>query len=420
VSQPEQEEQRRRWRTVSTILVATFVVSLTLLPARVSPSELARRASFWCILGCGNEGLRDLISNVLLFIPVGWVASYWTRPRRALAICLLATILIEGLQATLISGRDSSLRDILSNTVGGATGIGLYLKWARLRWPGATSALRLASASSLAWVLLLGISGLGTRLAPTERPWFGQWTPDLENYTLYPGQVLDVRLNGERPSRSLIPEPIAIRQEMRDGRPWMVLRAVSGPPPRRTALMFGITDDHEEDQLFVGQDRIALLLHLRSAFEAWGLRELIARQPLFPGRTPGDTVTIQAGLANRALTIHSQSGTRQLTTELPLTVGLGWSGLMPFRYPVFNEWVLFNAVWLAGLILPTGYWAGRWSPGRAPALLMLVLVGGLGAVPYLTAAAPTTRPEWLGALLGAVLGCSAGILSRRRAPPAEA
>jgi hypothetical protein len=400
------------------MLVAMFVASLTLVPAPVSHS--AAPQPFLCIVGCGNQGLRDLISNILVFIPVGWVASYWARPRRAIAVCLLSTIVIEALQAIAISGRDSSLRDILSNTAGGATGIWLYFRWARLRWPGTAAALRLALGSGLAWLLLLGLSGFGIQPAPTERPWFGQWAPDFENYAIYPGQVLDVRLNGERPPDSLMPEPIAIRQAMHEARPWMVLRVVSGPQPRRTALMFAIADDQEEGQVFLGQDRIALLLHLRSAFEAWGLRELIARQPLFPGMTPGDTVTIEAGMANRALTIRSQSGTRQLTTELPLTVGLGWSSLVPVRYPVFNEWVLFNAVWLAGLIVPTGYWAGRWSPGRALVLLMVVLVGGLVAVPYLTAAAPTTRPEWIGALLGAAMSWGAGFLSRRRLPPAEA
>jgi len=196
----------------------------------------------------------------------------------------------------------------------------------------------------------------------------------------------------------------------------MVVRLVSGPQPRRIAPIFAVTDDREEDQLFLGQDRIALLLHLRSGFEAWGLRELIARQPLFPGLTPGDTVTIEAGMADRALTIRSRSGIRELTTQLPLTVGLGWSGLMPFRYPVFNEWALFNALWLAGLIGPTGYWAGRWSPGRAVMVLIAVLVGGLVAIPSLTAAAATTRPEWIGAAVGALTGWASGTWSRRHHP----
>ena len=398
--------------------VAVFVAILTLLPAPVSLS--GPEPSFFCVLGCGDQGLRDVISNVLLFIPVGWVASYWVRPRRALAACLVATIMIEGLQATVISGRDSSLRDILSNTAGGAAGVWLYLRWTRLRLPGPTWALRLALGSGFAWLLLLLISGLGVRPAPTDQPWLGQWTPDLENFAIYPGTVLDVSLNGERPPRSLIPEPIAIRQAMREGRPWMVVRAVPGAAPPRAAMMFGIADAQEEDQLFLAQDRVGLLLHVRNSFEVWGLRELIARQLLYPGPTPGDTLTIQAGIADHAIVIRSQSGTRQLITELPLTVGLGWSSLMPFRYPVFNEWALFNAVWLAGLIVPTGYWAGRWSPGRALVLLMVGLVGGLVAVPFLTAAAPTTRPEWIGALLGAALSWGAGFLSRRRVPPAEA
>ncbi len=413
VIHPDQGAQVRGWRAALwTMLVAAIVSSLTLVPAPASPS--AHEPSFLCILGCGNQGLRDLISNVLLFIPVGWVVSYWIRPRRALAVCLLATIMIEGLQGTLISGRDSSLRDILSNTAGGATGIWLHLRWGWLRWPGTAPALRLALGSAFVWLLVLWITGIGVRPTPTERPWFGQWTPDFENYDIYPGQVLDVRLNGERPPTSLMPEPIAIRQAMREARPWMVLRVVSGAEPRRTALMFGITDDREEDQLFLGQDRIALLLHLRNGLESWGLRELIARQPQFPGMTPGDTVTIEAGVADRALVIRTRSGARQLNTELPLTVGLGWSALMPFRYPVYDEWTLFDPLWLAGLILPVGYWFGRAAPRAGLGLTILALVTGLALVPLVAHAAPTTRAEWVGALAGAALGWAAGVWSRRR------
>jgi hypothetical protein len=417
VRYPDQGAQVRGWlAALWTILVAAIVSSLTLVPAPLSPS--AHQASFLCILGCGNQGLRDLISNVLLFMPVGWVASYWVSPRRALAVCLLATITIEGLQGTLISGRDSSLRDILSNTAGGATGIWFHLRWVRLRWPGTTLALRLALGSAFVWLLMLWITGIGVQPTPTERPWFGQWTPDFENYAIYPGQVLDVRLNGERPPTSLMPEPIAIRQAMREARPWMVLRVVSGAEPRRTALMFGITDDREEDQLFLGQDRIALLLHLRNGLESWGLRELIARQPQFPGMTPGDTVTIEAGVADRALVIRTRSGARQLNTELPLTVGLGWSALMPFRYPVYDEWTLFNPLWLAGLILPVGYWFGRAAPRAGLGLTMLALVTGLALVPLLADAAPTTHPEWAGGAAGAALGWAVGLWSRRQRPPA--
>lgn len=407
------------WRAALwTLLVALFVARLTLLPASVEP--LAHLTSFFCILGCGNDGLRDLISNVILFLPVGWVVSCWVRPRPALLICLLVTVFIEGMQVSVISGRDSSLRDILSNTAGGAAGIWGYLHWPRIRWPAPAAARRLALGSACAWLILLWVTALGLRPAPTDRPWYGQWTPDLGNYLVYPGRLLDVDLAGQRPPDGRMPEPVAIRQAMREERPWIVLGTISGAEPRRTALIFGISDDRQQGQLFVGQDRIALLLHLRNRFEAWGLREIIARQPLFPGRNPGDTVTIEAGIAGRALTIHSRSGAAELTTALPLTVGLGWSALMPMLFPVYNEWILLNGLWLAALILPAGYWAGRWSPARAPALLALVLLGGLGIVPYFTHAAPTTHPEWYGAALGAALGWAAGFHSRRRASPAKA
>ncbi len=416
MTQSPPSAQPPRWRaTLWTVLVLLLIARLTLTPSRQSTEY----PSFFCILGCGNQSLRDLLSNILLFIPLGWVLSYWLKPRPALAVCLLLTVAIETLQGVSIPGRDSSFRDILANTAGGGLGIWLYPRWGVIRWPGRRRGLHLALGSGLVVLLVLTLSGIGVAPQGSDLPWFGQWTPDLANFAPYRGTLLDVRLSGERPSRAQLREPVRLRQSMREGNPQVTAQVVSGPPPSGLAVIFGVTDSTRAVQLFLLQGRTILVFQVRTRFESWGLRELQVRLPFFPGRSAGDSASIEAGVSARRLTLLSRSGGREDMATLPLTVGLGWLTMLPFRLPVYLEWVLFNPIWLAGLVVPVGYWAGRSRPRVAPGLLALLLLSGLGGVPYLTSAAPTTGPEWIGAVIGAVLGWSTGVYSRRRVAPAE-
>ncbi|HSB53742.1 MAG TPA: hypothetical protein VLD58_05275, partial [Gemmatimonadales bacterium] len=107
----------------------------------------------------------------------------------------------------------------------------------------------------------------------------------------------------------------------------------------------------------------------------------------------------------------SKGVTREV--RVPETVGLGWNSMAPFRLAISSEWVVFNPIWLAGLVVPLAYWFGRSAPGVGGLLTATALAAGLILIPLITHAAPTTRPEWAGALAGALGGCFFGIRSRR-------
>lgn len=419
VNLPEPRGPAPRWRAVAvTILAVAFVARLTLSPVRVDPNAI--QIPFTCLLNCHIESLRDLLSNVLLFLPLGWALRHWLRPARIVWLCLLASVAIEALQAGVIAGRDSSLRDILSNTAGGALGVWLFDNWRQLRWPTWTSSARFGGYAALIWTGLILASARGTELAPSDRPWYGGWTPDLGLYDRYPGRLLSVELNGWTPPNGLMSEPVPLREAMRRDSFLLTVQVVSGPPSRRAAPIFLATDGVRSDQMFVGQDRRALWLHLRNRFDAWELRGLIVRLPLFPGRTPGDTVRIEAGIGDHTLFLRASTSRERAEVRLPMTVGWGWSTIMPFRYPVYNEWLVMNPLWLGCLIIPVGYWLARARPGAGLAITTGTLVVGLALVPLLTGNAPTTRVEWIGGLCGVALGCGAGAWSRRVAsvPPA--
>jgi VanZ like family len=402
---------------VLSTLTLLFVSCLTLVPAPVMPGQ-KEFAPFLCLFGCGGESVRDAVSNTLLFIPVGWSARYWLRRHGALVLCLVATITIEALQTSVISGRDASLRDVLTNVLGGALGIWLWSNWRSFAWPDRTRSLRLALIGTGGCLSLLVFSGLGMHSTPTSGRWYGNWDPDLPQYARYPGQLLSAGAAGWTPPNGLMPEPVPFRDAMRDNEFSMTVRVVSGPRPASTAAVFGIFDDLEQEQFMIGQDRSALRVHTRTAFEAWGLRGLLVRLPLFPGREPGDSLTVVAGVEGRAWVLRAISRGKSAEVRVPLTVGLGWTGLLPFRYPVADEWLVINPIWLGALVMPIGYWIGRGARAIGIGLLAGVLVGGLVAVPYLARAAPTTSPEWLGAALGMLTGWGLGLLSRRHGPDA--
>lgn len=396
-------------------MAALAVASLTLIPGNVAAGP---STPFFCLLGCDRGGLRDLINNVVLFIAVGWVLRSWLPPRAALATCLAITVGIESLQAVVLVGRDSSLRDILANLGGGAIGIWLYAGWPRLLFATRSSSRRNGAVAAAFWACTLVATAMGLKAAPTARPWFGQWGmgTELRDYAPYRGALLRIAVGDWVPPDTLLPEPNALRLALDRGRALIDVVAVSGPRPPFTAPMFSVTDDQRERQILVGQDRRALRLEVRTRFDTWGLRGLAARLPLFPGRKAGDTVSVRAGIAERRWVIEARSGTEQQATTVPLTVGLGWVALLPIDYPVSNEWIVMNVVWLAALTMPWAYWLSRADPRRAIVWGIGLLGVACGLVPALTGAAPSTVAEWSGSATGGVLGWVLGALSRGRVP----
>lgn len=67
-------------------------------------------------------GLLNLVGNVLMFMPVGFLIPLATRSgfRRALAACVAISVAVELLQLTL--ARSFDVDDVLLNTIGGGLG----------------------------------------------------------------------------------------------------------------------------------------------------------------------------------------------------------------------------------------------------------------------------------------------------------
>src|ERR1700688_4690962 len=107
----------RRIGGALTIASLAAILFATLLPASGEPV-----ASHLCLV-CGTVGAVDFILNVLLFVPLGVGLALCGFPAsRAILVMGLLSISIETAQLLVIPGRDATLGDVLTNTLGGALG----------------------------------------------------------------------------------------------------------------------------------------------------------------------------------------------------------------------------------------------------------------------------------------------------------
>ena len=146
-----------------------FIAALTLTPApghaQLSPT---------CLV-CGMRGVADAVLNVFLFMPLGLALAYRGLDLlRAVPLGAALSIAIE-LAQLFIPGRDSSLGDVVTNTLGTAAGV---LAW-RLAPPLFAWIQRrarvLAVAVPLATVAGLALGALLLRPALPERGYVPAW-----------------------------------------------------------------------------------------------------------------------------------------------------------------------------------------------------------------------------------------------------
>ncbi|MGE4549160.1 MAG: VanZ family protein [Intestinibacillus sp.] len=113
------------------ILVLTSVI-LFKLPFYSGKSDVIRVINLIPFQGSFDENgvilLREIINNILLFIPLGvyicMIKSEWRFMKKVLPIIYL-TLAFEAIQFIFAIGR-TDITDILDNTLGGIIGIGIY------------------------------------------------------------------------------------------------------------------------------------------------------------------------------------------------------------------------------------------------------------------------------------------------------
>ena len=371
----------RRWLWAC---VAAFALGSILLLTLVPTSDPDTGTFNWCLL-CGEFGLSDFVANVILFVPAAFALRFAGVPgRKTVASLLLLSVAIEVAQLW-IPGRESTLGDIVSNTLGAAAGLGLAWWWPRRRRSALAAA---AAAGSIAAV----IAAIGVSLRPSlpATSYFGQWTPDLGMYEWYRGTVVSAELGGMALPSWRLADSRAVREHLLAGGP-LRIRAVAGPPTGDLAPLFSIFDQEQREVLLVGPDRDDLVIHVRTRAS-----DALLRQPELRWRgamaaiTAGDSLTLELRRTARGYCMTLNNRER---CGLKPQVGEVWELLQPM--PHAPQWVdatldcvpLVLAGLLIGLLSPVRLW-GYLAVGLvlASAIVLPPLVG-LGGTPPLQLAA---------------------------------
>ncbi|QRP48306.1 VanZ family protein [Amycolatopsis sp. FDAARGOS 1241] len=119
-----------RSRPRALLAIAVFgVLTVTLCPGHLAPPENVNLVPFAGIVDeavnvSAPIGVLNNAGNVLLFVPLGFLAAFATR-RRAAIVPVLAGFSAAIEAAQYFVGRSADVDDVLLNTLGAALGVAL-------------------------------------------------------------------------------------------------------------------------------------------------------------------------------------------------------------------------------------------------------------------------------------------------------
>jgi hypothetical protein len=392
---------------ICTALALCLIGYLTLRPVPEQAAAVAE-TSPWCIVRCGDLGLLDIILNVLLFLPLGIGLGLLGRTRAAVAIGFLCSVAIELTQLYLIAGRDASLRDVITNTLGTGLGASLVTVWRPMLLCEAHTARRLATIAGIGWLVVLAVTSFAAQPSLPQSTWYGQWAPELGQFDTFPGTVRDVHLGETFLPAGILTNGRVVRDTLLTQRYRLQASAVAEGSTDHEAPIFSIFDDQQQEILVLAQAGPTIHFRTRTRAADLELRSPSVRLEGFPTKpgTPVEITILRDG-PSLSLSIDNSQGQGRWTSRT--TVGAGWAMLLPWEYASGPEAALGSFLWLGGMIIPAGYWAGRCGAGRAmPLLLLAMITAGLIVLPRMFGMAASPWSEWVGSVAGAATGWFAG------------
>ena len=382
-----------------------FIAGTTLVP--IPQQELAARLTPWWCLICGDHGGQDVINNVLLFIPFALGLRLAGLPSRAVVVTgALVSLSVELLQGSVVPGRDASLSDVLTNTLGSLIGAVVASYRGQLLRPSRSAAVRLATCWGALWLTIqLGSALLLQPWAPAHEL-RGFWARRVFGHPRFDGQVLSATLSGVPIPTDSQPVTPEMAQRVQSGRFDLQLRLRSAQSGKWSSVVEVLGPRGSVVAVEANRGDLAFQPPMRSSLFRLGRPAL-----RIPGalRSPAGTeLTLVARDQGSALEAEWTSSDSSHRVRQALGPSLGWSLLAPFRYTYGRETSLLTMAWLTAWLLPLGYWTRNVS--RRPFLrwgaALLLVALGLGLVPLLTGYPPAPFSEWLGALLGLAAGAA--------------
>ena len=391
---PSSNRIPRRIGPVGATLSLLFIGVATLTPT----GGAAPSVGSLC-LGCGEFGTTDLVLNILLFAPLGFVLGRaGIRPLIIMGVGLFLSGGIEALQFFL-PGRAPTLRDVLTNTLG--CGLGGLVAIHLHAWlaPGRRALVLLWSAVS-GLLLATGLTGTLMRFDPPAGIYFGQWVQEQKHLEKWTGTVREAYVSEIAVPEGPLNSSALLRASLVDSAHFRMV-GTAGAATRRLGGIFGLLTGAKEEALLVGPDGSDLVVRVRRRSATWRLAapEFRFRDAL-RAVEPGAALEIafagtpQGGCASVNAVRHCVGR---------MAAGSTWELARPFEGlpPLVRR--LLDGLTLFILALPFGLLLRSAPRGQALAATMAMLLG-LPAVAWWSGLALPTSWDWTGVLLAIVIG----------------
>jgi hypothetical protein len=377
----------------------------------------------FCLI-CGDHGGTDAVLNVLLFVPLG-VGLAIARKRAAHAILAMsgATILIEALQVFAIPGRDGSVGDVITNSLGGIIGFVLGSRMREWIHPSRRLATWLGLSWMMLWIVGQAVASFALRPVTSDPPYFGQIARPLDDEARFPGVVLSTKVAGELvPDFTLSPLQAQRIHATLDGELPRDVEVVVVPRSltSRFAPILRLVDQEAKAVVWLAAQESDIAFGARTGAAALRLRSVRFRLPdVFPPnsgeqRRGLDTIRINARHATREVSMSVMGRRRSREARIDVTPSLGWRLFSPV--PTYADGsmgqVALNGAWLFASLAPAGYWAafagghGRrnWRTWAVATALVVATIVGLAVAPAAFGLAFPSWSEFLSAGTGLIVG----------------
>jgi hypothetical protein len=397
------------------VLAAMLMIAaltLTSQPAGWGPS-------FFCMF-CDERWLADVLLNVFLFVPLGvGLERLGLSPKRAFLISLVFSALIEFLQATVVTGRDSSLRDIITNSTGGW--LGATLAHSRRNWVLLKASLRrwVALAMAILWSAIIASTLWALEPSIPNRRHFGQYAPTDSIIPEFGAEIFRASFHGAPLPIGAFSDQSDVLKAFRSRKAWLTATVAQPPLIAGTATIVAVVDDRKDEDLTLSQSGRDLLCHVRLRSEDIGLNSPTIRlKGAFRDEGSGSAIEIEGGLLGATIALVVRRGAEISQRELVLTPGAGWMLLYPFDLTLPVDSAIFGFLWMTAITLPLQYfWSLSVVAGRrciasrsVPFCLALLL---LVPAPRLFGARSANNFEIAGVVVALISGDQLARLAQR-------
>ena len=407
-------------------LVITIASLAAIAFATLLPEPPVAAGSHLCLL-CGSLGGVDAVLNVFLFAPLGIGLALSGSPgKRAIFAMFALSALIEIAQFLVIPGRDSTIGDVLTNTLGGVLGfaIGRYPElWLR---PPTRIARNFVLSWATIWLAIQAISNFGFALSLPDSQYYGQIGRALGNFATFPGLVLTAGVGDAQIPNTVLADSHRVRRLLLDGA-MVTVTVVPAAPMSEVALIVRIADARQEEIVLLAQNGEALIFGVHTGAAVLGLRPpLFALRDAFPGGVSNapfavDTLRLAGRYGARGVNMNAQSKSVSQGWHIPVMASLGWTLWLPFQWFIEGTRMelLIGWLWTACLVIPLGYWSIRTNDSSrslgilrqsAPIAVagIALIVAGLVFVPHVFGLPAAPFTDWLATLAGIFVGYAFG------------